>query len=59
MLYSIAQIKLLWHFFTTDNIQYCGSLFFDKIDEPHPITQHPTSLSAAYAVGMNLIKEIK
>lgn len=43
-------------FFATQDIQYAGSLFFDKIDEQHPITEHPTALSTAFAVGANLVK---
>ena len=48
--------KVVTAFFATQNIQDAGSLFFDKIDEQHPITEHPTALSIAFAVGANLIK---
>jgi multimeric flavodoxin WrbA len=48
--------KVVTAFFATHNIQYTSSLFFDKIDEQHPIEKHPTALATVYLVGAKLAK---
>jgi hypothetical protein len=49
--------KVVGAFFISQNILYADNLFFDSIDERHPITEHPTALSTAFAVGAGLVKE--